>query len=102
MGGSSGDVFWSPLHKTFLAVYFQGMPDNTFFIRYSLDGQVTGKWSEPQTLLVTTPSDDGEGKLTPFNYAGHSYPSWDPTGKTLMLSWTFGSYWIRMARVTWL
>ncbi|MCJ1241857.1 hypothetical protein MMC14_009863 [Varicellaria rhodocarpa] len=92
-GGSSGDIFYSPYFKTWLAVYFDGFPDNTFRFRYSLDGQVTGAWSDQMDLYETV-----QGNT--FNYAGHAYPGYDQTGKTLLLSWTYEGEHTKMAQVT--
>ena len=35
-----------------------------------------------------------------FNYAGHAYPGYDQTGKTLLLSWTYEGEHTKMAQVT--
>ena len=93
-GGSSGDIFYSPYLKTWLAVYFDGFPNNIFRMRYSLTGTVTGgKWSDGVDLYKTK-----QGKT--FNYAGHAYPGYDKNGKTLVLSWTYEGQWTKMAKVT--
>ncbi|MCJ1413770.1 hypothetical protein MMC32_000095 [Xylographa parallela] len=97
--GGSGDVFWSPHHRTFLCVYFNGLPDNTFYVRYALDGWVAGRWSAEQVLYVTAPAPHDPGD--PFNYAGHANPSWDPSGRTLGLSWSYGGAWTQVATVSW-
>lgn len=89
---SSGDIFFSPYLGTYLAVFFLGIADSTFRYRYALPDEngnvsVTGKWSEGFVLhdssAVKAPS-GGCG----FNYAGHAYPHYDPTGETLILSCT--------------
>ena len=67
--------------------------DSKFFIRYSVNGQVTGPWSDPQTLYQTIPG-------TQINYAGHAYPSYDPSGKTLLLTWTYEGKYTQMSTIT--
>ncbi|MCJ1404754.1 hypothetical protein MMC11_007980 [Xylographa trunciseda] len=96
---ASGDVFWSPRHRTFLAVYFSGRPDSTFYLRYALHGCVAGPWSAETVLYVTAPP--ASDPADPFNYAGHAHPSWDAGGETLGLSWSFGGAWVQGATVSW-
>jgi hypothetical protein len=81
---STGDVFWSEYYNTYMAVYFNSFADSTFYMRYALDGTVTGMWSDEIKLAVTQP---GTG-LQPYNYAGHAYPSFGASGKELVLSYT--------------
>ena len=66
--------------------------DSTFYMRYALDGIIEGRWSDEMTLHAPPAGQQ-------FNYAGHAYPSFDPSGKTLLLSWTFEGNFTRMARV---
>ena len=87
---SSGDIFFSPYLGTYLAVYFLGIADSTFRYRYALpdaNGQVSlvGKWSEDYVLYDSSEVKNGGYG---FNYAGHAYPHYDPSGKTLILSCT--------------
>ena len=93
-GIAAGDLFWSPHFRTFLCVYFNTFP-GTFRLRYSRDGRVEGKWSDAVELFDTTP-----GKKVPYNFAGHAYPGYDESGKTLLLSWTYDGNWTRMTRIT--
>ena len=73
-----------------MAVYFLGDADNTFRYRYVLpdaNGKIslTGTWSAEFLLYDTSAlTDGGYG----FNYAGHVYPQFDTTGKTLSMSIT--------------
>ncbi|KAI4150402.1 MAG: hypothetical protein LQ340_004104 [Diploschistes diacapsis] len=90
---STGDLFYSPHFRTFLCVYFNALP-GTFRLRYALEGRVEGKWSEAMELLDTE-----AGTKVPYNFAGHAYPGYDESGKTLLLSWTYEGNWTRMTRV---
>ena len=87
---SSGDIFYSPYLGTYLAVYFLGIADSTFRYRYVLPDEqgavsLTGKWSDDHILYDSSQVKNGGYG---FNYAGHAYPAYDPTGKTLVLSCT--------------
>ncbi|KAK7183176.1 hypothetical protein DPSP01_011441 [Paraphaeosphaeria sporulosa] len=81
---STGDVFWSEYYSTYMVVYFNTFADSTFYMRYALEGTVTGKWSDEIKLAVTQP---GLGPQ-PYNYAGHAYPTFGQSGKELVLSYT--------------
>lgn len=90
---SSGDIFYSAHHKTYLAIYMTGWGDSTFYIRYSLSGKVEGPWSDDHELLKTEPS------KKVFNYAGHAYPDYHKTCKKVVLSWCRDGGEIHMAEV---
>lgn len=90
-----GDIFYSAYHGTLLAVFTDAYIDGTFYISYSKSGTIVGPWSEP-SIFYQTPNPSSN-----FNYAGHAYPGFDLSGKTLLLSYTFGGLWTRFVRVTW-
>lgn len=103
---SSGDIFFSPYLGTFLAVYFLSTADSTFRYRYALPDErtgrisLTGKWSEDFVLYDSSAVKAKEGGYG-FNYAGHAYPHYDPSGETLVLSCTSsdgGTPWFFKAR----
>jgi len=93
---SSGTIFLSPYFGTWVFIYFNGYADSTFRMVYSLSGTVLGPWSTEQVLYKTSVP-TGQN----YNYAGHAYPTWDPTGKTVTLSWTINGSTTRMAKVAW-
>lgn len=87
---SSGDIFWSPLFGTYVAVYMLSIADSTFRYRYALpdaNGKVclTGQWSEDYVLYDSSEVKNGGYG---FNYAGHAYPHYDPSGESVILSCT--------------
>ncbi|MCJ1313584.1 hypothetical protein MMC25_007263 [Agyrium rufum] len=89
----SGDFFYSQYYQAFLFVYYGDSNDptmggvvDTFFIRYALGDGVKSAWSDQIRFCGTTQG-------TEYNYAGHAYPSFDPSGKTLLLSYSYnGAY----------
>lgn len=81
---STGDVFWSDYYNTYMVVYFNVFADSTFYMRYALEGTVTGKWSDEVKLFATQPGTGAQ----PYNYAGHAYPTFGGNGKELVLSYT--------------
>lgn len=90
---SSGDIFFSPYLGTYLAVYFLATADSTFRYRYVMPNpetghiSLTGPWSDEFVLYDTSAVKAKSGGYG-FNYAGHAYPHYDPTGRTLVLSCT--------------
>jgi hypothetical protein len=100
---SSGDIFYSPHHRTYLFVYMNGYADSTFYFRYLVaptaivpeegvdmaDAIVKYPWSSQQTLLKVP-----EGKSGQYAYAGGVQLGYfgvhDITngGKKMLLSWS--------------
>ena len=98
---STGDVFYSTVYQNWLIVYMTTCGDSTFYIRYSVSGQIEGPYSAAQTLYKTIPPADDP---THMNYAGHAYPQFlgNRNGSEVLLSWTeqpAGGYQMGMAKV---
>jgi hypothetical protein len=61
---------------------------------YTTDTSLVGSWTDFAQDLYTTTPETGY-----YNYAGHAYPGVD-SGKTLLLSWTYGTNLTKMANLT--
>lgn len=61
---------------------------------YTTDTNIVGSWEAAEIDLYQTTAASGY-----HNYAGHAYPGLD-SGKTLLLSWTYGTNLTMMANVT--
>ena len=100
-GPNTGEVFFSHYHNQTMCIFTDGGVDGTFWITYPLQGQITDEWSTPVALYTppapTEPCESGHQ----WNYAGHSYPEYDPSGKTLLLSWSSCESYIHMTTVLW-
>lgn len=96
-GLSSGDLLYSAYLGTWIFIYFDNFASNTFYMRYSTNGFVTGQdnWSDQVTLYETTPASSSQ-----YNYAAHAYSGYDASGKTVLLSWTYGGGQTKLATVT--
>ena len=90
----TGEIFWSNHFGCFVHVTASY---GDFQIAYS--ESVTGGWSAPQELYKATMPSSLQGSQSSLIYAGHAYPDWDVTGKSLLLSWTAAEEWIQMATV---
>lgn len=101
-GPGTGDVFWSTYFNTYIVAFQGDGIDSSFYISYSETQSITGPYTEPE-LLFSTPANAECAIYSPnwdLNYAGHAYPAWDPTGQTLLLSWSSCNAWITMATVS--
>ena len=76
-------------------VYFDAYADDTFFMRYALGDGVKSPYSSE--IKVNTTEQAAPKK---YNYAAHAYPSFDESGKTLFLSWSYAGAYNRQALVT--
>ncbi|KAL9054301.1 MAG: hypothetical protein Q9162_004259 [Coniocarpon cinnabarinum] len=86
----TGEFFWSNHYNKYVHVAaWMGK----FTIRYS--DSITSGWSEPQDLY----QGEKPGSLQGYMYGGHVYPDWDPSGQSLLLSWTCDEMWTQMAVV---
>lgn len=75
---------------------------SNFFLSYSTSQSLTGPWTTPE-LLYETETDPNCEEYSPnyeLNYAGHAYPLWDASGKTLLLSWSSCSAWVSMVELS--
>lgn len=67
--------------------------------RMSVAPAITGPWSAPTTIYKAEAPADHAGDPVKVIYAGHAYPDWDPSGESLLLSWTLDENWTQMAVV---
>jgi hypothetical protein len=103
---SSGDIFYSPYHRTYIFIYMNNFIDNTFYYRYlkapsavsppsdatdedSVEAIVKYEWSEEQTLLKVPAGPTGKYTYAGGMQAGY-YGEDDITngGTKMLLSWT--------------
>ena len=72
---------------------------NVFSYRYALNGAfgITGSWSDEFELFDTTTATPVSGDI--WDYAGHAYSGYDPTGQSIILSWSHGEMDEFMAKV---
>lgn len=92
---SSGDVLFSEYLNTWIFIFFDEYVDSKFWVRYSTTGKITGEWSDAVLLYQTTPFSSEV-----YDYAGHAYSMFDPSGQTVLLSWTYNGGTTKMATVT--
>ena len=91
----TGEIFWSNHFGCYVHV---SASYGGFNVAYS--DSLTSGWSQPQSLYeAQIPDSIKSGSSSNIIYAGHSYPDWDPSGKSLLLSWTCDEMWTQMAVV---
>ena len=101
-GPATGEVFFSPYYNYTMSIFMDSGVDGTFWLTYPTSADLTGPWSEPVELYTPeapteTPCYSGDQ----WNYAGHSYPDYDPSGKTILLSWSSCESFVHMATLVW-
>ena len=103
LGPDTGDVWFDPYHNTMMMVFMSKFVDGQFWGSYALDdGRLDGPWSEPVVLWTSPVPKECKGdKCGEFNYQGHAHPGWDPSGRTLLLSYSSCARFVSMAKLTW-
>jgi hypothetical protein len=96
---SSGDLFYSEHHKTFVLVFADSGVDGAFRASYSTSGHVRGPWTAPVTVY-NSPLPAGCPKNS-WNYDGHAHAGFDPSGASLILSFSSCENYVSMARLHW-
>jgi hypothetical protein len=92
-----GDFFFSAYHNTFVIVFSDTFVDGLFRASYSTSGEPRGPWTTPVTIYrPPIPSQCSSGS---YDYAAHVHYGVDPTGATLLLSYSSCSAYVSMARV---
>ena len=98
----SADIWYDPYHETTMIVFMDGGVDGTFRASYSINNELEGPWSEP-VALYTPPIPEycqNQSGLIDI-YDGHALHGWDPSGKTLLLSYSSCAAIVEMALLTW-
>ncbi|KAK9468820.1 hypothetical protein V1512DRAFT_65632 [Lipomyces arxii] len=83
---STGSIFWSDYHNSYLCVFFNNWADSSFYL-ISAPSPV-GPWNLKRNMIHKTKSGSNG-----FNYGGQATPSFYPghgeMGKKLVLSYTY-------------
>ena len=101
MGPDTGDVFYSPYHKTLMMVFMSQFVDGQFWASYAVENRIEGPWSKPVMIFESPVPKECQREDFGWNYQGHAHPGWDPSGRTLLLSYSSCARFVSMAKVTW-
>ncbi|KAH6724457.1 hypothetical protein BKA61DRAFT_687688 [Leptodontidium sp. MPI-SDFR-AT-0119] len=96
-GPGTGDIFWNEHLNTWIAVFNDELVGNSIFrLMYSTTGWIVGPWStQPIDAYKSFSCADNQGGdhcSVSYNYGTHAYPNIDPSGKTLLLGWTYDGH----------
>jgi hypothetical protein len=95
---SAGDFFFSPHHNTFVLVFSDSGVDGAFRASYSTSGEPRGPWTKPVTIYsAPVPSQCKSGS---YDYDAHVHYGVDPSGATLLLSYSSCATYVSMARLS--
>lgn len=102
LGPDTGDVWFDPYHGTMMMVFMSKFVDGQFWASYAVDGRLEGPWSAPVVVWTSPVPKECKGdKCGEYNYQGHAHPGWDPSGRTLLLSYSSCARFVSMAKLTW-
>lgn len=101
VGPDVGDMWFDNYHQTMVMTWGDGGIDGILWFSYAIDNNLEGPWSNPEPIWTTPVPKECEGKEGGWNYQIHAHPGWDPTGKTLMISYSSCAQYVSFARVTW-
>lgn len=102
LGPDTGDVWFDPYHGTMMMVFMSKFVDGQFWASYAVDGRLEGPWSVPVVLWTSPVPAECKGEACgAYNYQGHAHPGWDPSGRTLLLSYSSCARFVSMAKLTW-
>jgi hypothetical protein len=98
---SSGDLFFSAYHNTYMIVFSDSGVDGAFRASYSTSGEVHGPWTVPKTIYTPDVPERCKTTKAAWNYQAHTHYGVDPSGRTLLLSYSSCATYVSMARLHW-
>jgi hypothetical protein len=94
-GHGQSNAFWSNHYNTWMFVYGADWPDSDIYV--STAPNLEGPWSKALSIGKTCPPGGSCGTL---RYCIAPHPEFDPSGKTVLVTWTDANV-IHAVRVTW-
>lgn len=101
IGPNVGDVWYDAYHETTMMLFGDMGIDSTFWFSYATTNTLEGPWSTPVAIWTPPVPSECGGSTEPWNYQAHAHPGWDPTGKTLLVSYASCGEYVSMATITW-
>ncbi|KAH8804546.1 hypothetical protein F5884DRAFT_859173 [Xylogone sp. PMI_703] len=101
IGPSLGDVWYDNYHKTTVMLWGDSGIDGTFWLSYAINNNLEGPWSTPVVIWTPAVLKECEDMPNAWNYQEHAHPGWDPTGKTLLISYASCDNYVSFAQITW-
>lgn len=101
VGPSLGDVWYDNYHKRIVMIWGDGGIDGTFWFSYALNNNLEGPWSEPVAIWTPPTTPECLSSSQAWNYQGHAHPGWDPSGKTLLISYASCATYVSFASISW-
>jgi hypothetical protein len=75
--------------------------DGTFYLSYAMNNSIEGPWSKPVAVWTPPVLEQCGGNAASWNYQGHAHPGWDPSGKTLLVSYASCAMYVSFAMISW-
>jgi hypothetical protein len=93
-GHGQSNAFWSNYYNTWMFVYGGDWPNSDIYV--STASALEGPWTSAVDLATTCPT----GTCGTLRYCVAPHPEFDPTGKTLIVTWTDANN-IYADKITW-
>jgi hypothetical protein len=93
-GHGQSNAFWSNHYNTWMFVYGADWPNSDIYV--STAPKLEGPWSKAVSLGTTCPT----GTCGDLRYCVAPHPEFDPSGKTLLVTWTDANV-IHAVQVEW-
>lgn len=91
----TGDIFYSPFFAAPVIVFTKTL-DSTYYVAYTNASDFSTGFSVYQKTWEAPTL----GGSNDHAYSQHSYPHWDPTGRSLLVSWAEEGEYVRMANIS--
>jgi hypothetical protein len=91
VGPNVGDVWYDAYHQTMVMLY----------LSYAMNNSIEGPWSKPVAVWTPPVLEQCGGNAASWNYQGHAHPGWDPSGKTLLVSYASCAMYVSFAMISW-
>jgi hypothetical protein len=101
IGPNVGDAWYDPYRKTMVMLFGDTYVDGTFYMSYATTNRIEGPWSKPVAIWTPPVPADCSRTTESWNYQGHAHPGWDPSGKTLLISYASCALYVSFAKITW-
>jgi hypothetical protein len=101
IGPDVGDMWLDPHHQTMVMTWGDSGIDGKLWFSYAENNRLEGPWSTPQAIWTPPVPEECKGVQGDWNYQLHAHPGWDPTGKTLLVSYASCAQYVSFAKITW-
>ena len=101
IGPDVGDLWFDNYHQTMVMTWGDSGIDGNLWFSYAENNNLEGPWSTPEAIWTPPVPSECNGVQGDWNYQLHAHPGWDPTGKTLLVSYASCTQYVSFAKIAW-